>query len=81
MAETLCGPHYSVRCADCGIEFRCGVEFPPVDELAVCPNCGYPENQVDTASIVPGERVVIDRSVAWFHAAATLASGGVFLPG
>ncbi len=67
MAEALCGPHYSVRCSDCGMAFRCGVEFPPVDELAVCPNCGYVENQVDTASIVPGERVVIDRLAAWLH--------------
>ncbi len=61
MAETLCGPHYSWWCVDCGIEFRCGTEFAPADGLAVCPNCGYPRNQFDEASRVPGQRVLIDR--------------------
>ncbi|MBM4094591.1 MAG: hypothetical protein FJ276_35075, partial [Planctomycetes bacterium] len=65
MAESLYGPHLRVRCQDCGIVFRCGVECPPADNLAVCPNCGYRRNQVDPHAVTRGQRVLIDR---WAHA-------------
>ncbi len=61
MADTFLGPHYVVHCADCGIDFHCGLDFPPADGEAMCPNCGYADNSVESLPIVAGQRVVIDR--------------------
>jgi signal peptidase I len=61
MADAFYGPHLTVRCRDCGMCFRCGSEHPPIRELAVCPNCGCPDNPVDTTRVIPGQRVCIDR--------------------
>lgn len=60
MAETLCGDHWSIRCPGCGFGYRCGADEAPRDEL-VCPNCGSVHPLASTASLVPGERVWIDR--------------------
>ena len=62
MADSLVGPHFFVTCRDCGVGFRCGIEFPPVDDLAVCPNCGYSENAIDPTQLLPGQRILVDRA-------------------
>ena len=54
MAERYWGEHWEVPCADCGFTFRCGVEHPPDRLLAVCPNCGFAENQLDWEQTQPG---------------------------
>lgn len=64
MADRFPGEHWRVRCNDCGFEFRCGVERPPDAMLAICPNCGYRENKVDSAK-QPGLAVdVVPRDFA-----------------
>jgi hypothetical protein len=71
MAEALYGPHLPVACQECGFRFRCGLEYPPAQDLAVCPNCGNRDNPVDTTRIVPGQRVYIDRWPQLAHRVGT----------
>jgi signal peptidase I len=61
MAPALQGDHREVACGECGIRFTFGVESPPVDGHAVCPNCGYPGNDAGASTQRPGQRVLIDR--------------------
>jgi len=61
MAPALCGASYAVDCHDCGFSFSCDAEHVPVDRLAACPNCGYTRNELDSARLLPPDRVVIDR--------------------
>jgi len=61
MAEQYWGQHWQVTCEDCGYTFRCGVEHPPGDMLAICPMCGYCENAIDGADVRPGRPVEILR--------------------
>jgi signal peptidase I len=61
MAPAFYGAHYAVRCGDCGFSFRCDAEHLPPDGKAACPNCGFTDNLVDTAALLPAERVLIDR--------------------
>lgn len=63
MADTFDGPHFKVKCADCGHEFRCDAMGVPSSQEAVCPNCGYEHNRLRTDDLVPGEPVIIDRWV------------------
>ncbi len=65
MAVALAGRHFQLHCADCQSPFVCGVEYPPADDLAVCPNCGYAMNRIDDGAVVAGRRVVIDRFSYW----------------
>ena len=62
MAETTLGDHRNVVCADCGYHFNCGVDRLPMPPRAVCPNCGYAENDLQTPVDVEGERLLIDRA-------------------
>ena len=62
MAETTLGDHRNVVCADCGYHFNCGVDRLPRRTRAVCPNCGYAENDLQTPVDVEGERLLIDRA-------------------
>ncbi len=62
MAETILGDHRNVVCADCGYHFNCGVDRLPRRTRAVCPNCGYAENDLQTPVDVEGERLLIDRA-------------------
>ena len=48
MAETLRGTHREIVCADCGFRFACGVDGPRPPPRAVCPNCGYAANDLQT---------------------------------
>ncbi len=67
MAETLLGPHWPVTCRECGMPFRCGIEHPPPENRAICPNCGCRDNVVDATRIAPGQRVLIDRWAKLLH--------------
>jgi signal peptidase I len=60
MAETLRGNHFRVRCGDCGITFRCDADTFPDDRRAVCPNCGFRENDLRDEDIRRGEWVLVD---------------------
>lgn len=62
MAETTLGDHRNVVCADCGYHFNCGVDRLPRRPRAVCPNCGYAENDLQTPVDIEGERLLIDRA-------------------
>jgi hypothetical protein len=61
MAMALLGSRFELRCDDCGMPFECGVQYPPQDNVAVCPNCGYTSNSVATDRVARGQRVVVDR--------------------
>jgi signal peptidase I len=61
LAPVLCGASFEVTCDDCAFRFRCDAEHVPPDRLAACPNCGYTQNDLDRARLVPPEQVVIDR--------------------
>ncbi len=74
MAEAFFGDRYQLRCDDCGFPFSCGVDLPPRDDLAVCPNCGYCRNRVHARALVPGQRVLIDR---WRGVLSRLQNGQV----
>lgn len=61
MAPTLWGTSVRVVCADCGFPFRCAGEHLPADLRAVCPNCGYTDNLWSRGTVLPPDRVLIDR--------------------
>jgi signal peptidase I len=61
MATAFCGAHFEVRCGDCDFPFVCDAEHMPSDGKAVCPNCGFTENTLNHARLMPAERVLIDR--------------------
>ena len=61
MAPALLGPHYSVTCSDCRFPFTCDAEHPPRSDRAVCPNCGYADNELVPLDRRPAQRVLIDR--------------------
>ncbi len=61
MAMGLLGRHIEIPCDDCGREFACGLEYPPEDNGAVCPNCGYAANRINPSRTVAGRRVMVDR--------------------
>ena len=60
MAETLYGNHFRVTCVDCGITFRCDADAFPADRRAVCPNCGFRDNELRDADLRRGDRVLVD---------------------
>jgi signal peptidase I len=61
MAPAFCGAHYDVRCGDCGFAFLCDAEHVPSDRKAVCANCGFTENWLAHAQLMPADHVLIDR--------------------
>ena len=63
MAPSILGMHRWVECNDCGFHFAYGTERRPVAARAVCPNCGYSENTLDDAADLPGDGLLLDRSV------------------
>lgn len=67
MAESLQGRRYLVQCRDCGAPFACDPAHTPQDKGTVCFNCGYPENPLDAAVAVPGERVLLDQLAVRTH--------------
>jgi signal peptidase I len=63
MAETLLGAHREVVCGDCGHRFTCGVDPKCIRTKAVCPNCGYADNDLASLPALRGERLLIDRMI------------------
>ena len=61
MAMGLLGRHFEFRCVDCRWLFACGVEYPPQNSFAVCPNCGFTSNRTDDSRVIRGRRVLVDR--------------------
>jgi len=62
MAESFPGRRRCVVCADCGFAFSCGVDRPPLQPRAVCPNCGYADNDLAAAFELAGRRLLIRRA-------------------
>lgn len=67
MARTLLGRHRDVVCEDCGCRFACGADAQPVAVRAVCPNCGYGRNDLESQPDVAGDRVLVDKSAFHFR--------------
>ena len=67
MARTLLGMHREVVCADCGHEFVCGSDVRPVGARAVCPNCGYAENDLEALLDLAGDRLLVHKSIFRFR--------------
>jgi len=63
MAETLLGLHRKVVCEDCGYRFPCGSDRRPPSERAVCPNCGYDHNKLEDLPDIPGDGLLIHKSL------------------
>lgn len=63
MAPSLLGAHHRVVCSDCGFPFACEMDAVHADSRAVCPNCGCPENPLEHAAGLPGDGLLLDRSV------------------
>jgi signal peptidase I len=61
MAGTLLGVHRDVVCGDCGCPFASGTDVCPAAVRAVCPNCGYAANDLESLPDVKADRVLIDR--------------------
>ena len=62
MAGALLGMHRDVVCDDCGYPYACGTDVRPTAAYAVCPNCGYAANDLESRPDIPGQRVLIDRA-------------------
>ncbi len=60
MAPALLGRHFSVKCRECKFNFACDADEPPLDERAVCPNCGFANNRLDDEEVRDGDAVLID---------------------
>ncbi len=67
MAATLLGPHQSIVCGDCGFPFVRAWDRRARDARAVCPNCGYAGNDATQWPVLPGDRVLIDRTTFQFR--------------
>ncbi len=67
MAETLLGPHREVVCGDCQYPFVCGADVWPVNDRAVCPNCGWSENGLVDSPDLAGDRLLIHRTTFQFR--------------
>lgn len=66
MAPNLRGPHVSVTCRKCELQFDIGAEF---DTASVeCPRCDTPQTLSDPPAIERGDRLVIDRMAFQFRA-------------
>ena len=62
MAGMLLGVHREVVCGDCGCPFSCGTDLSPTTPRAVCPNCGYPANDLEALPDIGGDYVLVDRT-------------------
>jgi len=63
MADTLLGLHREVVCGDCGHRFVCGSDVRRVSPRAVCPNCGHADNDLEGRADLPGDRLLIHKSL------------------
>jgi signal peptidase I len=70
MAPRLCGPHRLVTCRACRLRFACDSGDLSPDAVAVCPNCGAPDDTLGTLPDRPGDRLLIDRATWSWRAPA-----------
>jgi hypothetical protein len=63
----LLGMHRDIICKDCGFAFSCDAAVHPASPRALCPNCGYSNDNLDSLPILDGDRVLIDRSAFFFR--------------
>jgi len=63
MAETLRGPHREVVCGDCGLMFACGADLDRISSRAVCPNCGFAENDLAGRPDIAGDRLLVNKAI------------------
>ena len=61
MAPGLRGLHRDVTCGDCGFLFACDAERTPLGPHAVCPNCGFADNDLAGRPDVAGDGLLIGR--------------------
>lgn len=65
MAPNLRGPHVSVTCSKCELQFDIGAEF---DTTSVeCPRCDTQQTLSDPPTIERGDRMLIDRTAFQFR--------------
>jgi len=62
MGPTLLGPHSHVVCQTCGWAFDYGLDAGQA-ELVVCRNCDHAQRVPDDQPQLPGEGLLVDRSV------------------
>ncbi len=67
MAPALRGVHRQVTCGGCGHRFCCGSDLRAVPLRAVCPNCGWPGNDLGNTPDLDGDRVLILKSTYGFR--------------
>jgi len=63
MADTLWGVHREITCLDCQYRFACGADVQPTRPRAVCPNCGYAENNLAAQPDIDGDRLLVDKAI------------------
>ena len=61
MVPAFLGPRYGVVCEECRRPFFCGADGSLERDFFTCPGCGFAENLVRSARLLPGQRIVIDR--------------------
>ncbi|MCL2304861.1 MAG: S26 family signal peptidase [Planctomycetaceae bacterium] len=61
MVPAFFGPRYNVVCEECRLSFFCGADGSVERDFLTCPACGFAENRIRSARLLPGERIVIDR--------------------
>jgi signal peptidase I len=67
MALTLFGEHREMVCSDCGFLFACDAARRPISPWVVCPNCGFPRNNLAAREDLGGDRILIDRGAFIFR--------------
>lgn len=67
MAKTLLGPHRVVTCGDCQYRFPCGTQRRKATRRALCPNCGFSENDPRERPVVDGDRILVGKSAFHFR--------------
>ena len=85
MAETFYGPHIELTCVDCGFPFAFDATTAPLPQTAICPNCGYRENETKAEPLCGGDRLLIDKMTYQFRRPnrweAILFRGSALQPG
>jgi signal peptidase I len=62
MAETIRGVHRQVVCRDCRYPFACGSDTRRIRPRAICPNCGFAENDLEGQPDIAGDRLLVHKS-------------------
>lgn len=69
MHPTLLGPHRSYICPTCGKSVVLAADLAPqTDRPAYCSSCKSPGPVEEQLPVIPGDGLLCDRTVFWFHA-------------